>query len=424
MREDLMTRRSMGSALVGLSLAGGCSHRSSTAADGRTHLRFSTWGEPVEIAAFRRVIERYHQTKPGIRIDLEEVSYKYRSQIDAQIAAGVGPDLLRVTYLDIGRYSPSSALIDLSRYLPASLGIEFTEPVWTAVKFEGRPHALPHHTDTSAILYNKTLFDQLGLRAPERIEDSWTFDEFTGIARSLKKGGSPYGFAMNWTLGGAFRWLNFLYQHGGRLLDADLRKPAIRSREALETVRWTQSWFREGLVPPSDSAKSVEQVENLFATGVVGMYFDSGPQSLQELRPNFKWAATYLPKDVQMASELGGNAIGVTRDSQHPEAAADFALFLTNEANMRDFVSAAQFLPVRKKLVSEGVHYSYRPDEMVVHQKQAETVPLHLAATVTLPKFHQINRTLGDELNAAFSGGQSAEATVEHIARKIEAVIT
>ncbi len=115
-------------------------------------------------------------------------------------------------------------------------------------------------------------------------------------------------------------------------------------------------------MPASDSAQSAEQAENLFAAGVVGIYSDVGPQALQELSYNFEYGATFLPRDKTFAAELGGNAIGVSRDCKHPDIAADFALFLTNEENMRDFVTAAIFLPVRRAIV--GViadhHQSWR----------------------------------------------------------------
>ncbi|MBV9306831.1 MAG: hypothetical protein JOZ45_11860 [Acidobacteriaceae bacterium] len=57
---------------------------------------------------------------------------------------------------------------------------------------------------------------------------------------------------------------------------------------------------------------------------------------------------------------------------------------------------------------------------MRVHLEQSKTVPLSLARTVTIPEFHRINRVLGDELDAAFTGGQSAEETLQNMAREIE----
>jgi ABC-type glycerol-3-phosphate transport system substrate-binding protein len=152
---------------------------------------------------------------------------------------------------------------------------------------------------------------------------------------------------------------------------------------------------------------------------VVGMYFDVGPQSLRELHPDFEWGATYLPHDKQHASELGGNAIGVSRDAKDRDAAVQFARFVTNEENMREFVQDALFLPVRRKLLAEPLQYPYRPDEMQIHLEQSKYVPVELARTVTLPVFHRIGRALGEQLDLAFTGAQSADATLDKLSREI-----
>ena len=56
---------------------------------------------------------------------------------------------------------------------------------------------------------------------------------------------------------------------------------------------------------------------------------------------------------------------------------------------------------------------------MRVHLLQSKTVPVDLARTVTLPEFHRIGRVLGDELDLAFTGGQSTELTLDHIAAAV-----
>jgi hypothetical protein len=70
-------------------------------------------------------------------------------------------------------------------------------------------------------------------------------------------------FAMGWQNSAAYRWLPFLYQHGGQLLDAELRQPQLRSPQGVETLAWTQSWFKDGPVLPSASVKSSEQTQAL-----------------------------------------------------------------------------------------------------------------------------------------------------------------
>ena len=131
---------------------------------------------------------------------------------------------------------------------------------------------MPHHTDTFACYYNVDFLKQLGVEPPASLDKSWSWSEFIRIGRTIKdKGLAPYGFAMAWQTAAGYRWLPFLYQHGGQLLDADLRNPEINSPKGIETIAWTQSWFKEGLVPPSTYVKSTEQTQNLFANGTIGL---------------------------------------------------------------------------------------------------------------------------------------------------------
>ena len=96
-----------------------------------------------------------------------------------------------------------------------------------------------------------------------------------------------------------------------------------------------------------------------------------------------------------MASDLGGNCVAISRDSKNRDAAADFLKFLVNEGNMRAFVSAAQFLPVRASLMQQGVTYATRPDAMKVYVQQASTISRASRADGYAAKFQPHQR--GDD---------------------------
>jgi multiple sugar transport system substrate-binding protein len=132
------------------------------------------------------------------------------------------------------------------------------------------------------------------------------------------------------------------------------------------------------------------------------------------------WDITYMVRDVQMASDMGGNAVGVTKDSQNPELAADFLKFVASEEQMAQFCIDAQFIPVRKSLVEQGLDYNLRPEEMQVFVEQSSTVPTEMAREQTLPEFNKINQVLADELELAFKSGQSPDTTAKNISSGIE----
>lgn len=392
---------------------------------GSGELTFLTWGSTSgEEKGFRGVVERYNKQDPEVPVKLEFVpGDQAYERLDTRLAAGEAPDIARVQYQQMGRYSSEGAFVDLSEYLEEGYGDVFTPALWQAVNFEDVPYGLPHHTDTFAVFYNTDIFGDLGIEVPQSLEESWTWDEFMEVAAQVKnEGPAEYAFAYNWQGDSAsYRWMPLLFQHGGQLLDADLGAPDIDNPIGIETVAFTKSWFDEQLVPPSTSIKSGEQIETLFSNGTTAMMIN-GDWLIPFVVDNMEagWDVTYMIRDAEMASDMGGNAVGVTRDSQNPEAAADFLKFMVDEENMSQFCIDGGFIPVRTSLAEQGLDYEQSPEQMNRFVEQATTVPEKMASEQTIPSFGSVVEVLSDQLEAAFRTGQSPEQTVQNISSGVE----
>jgi multiple sugar transport system substrate-binding protein len=420
---SLRRRRLLKGALaVGGALAG-----RRAGAQAKTVMKLAIWGDRTSEIAHRNVIARYQQQNPNVEVTLEVTPFgQFYQQIDTRLAGRQAPDMFRIQYQQVGRYANGRTVVDLTPFLPADYGRAFVPAIWQAVTYGGKTVAMPYHTDTIALIYNTTVFEKLGITTPASIDKSWSWSEFTEVGRRIKQeAGLPYALTMIWQDSNAYRWLPFLYQHGGRVFEDDFKTPLIGTKAAIETIAWTQSWFKEGLAPPSTAIKTHEQPQNLFANGTMGMYL-GGDWHLSFLRENatIPWNVTYMPRDVAMASDMGGNCIAISRDCKSPEIAADFLQFLASEQSMRDFARDGALLPVRTALTKETLDYSYRPDAMKVFIEQANTVPANLAQTVGLPIWSKVNQRMADQLDLAFTSGQSPEATAKNIDAAIRAITT
>ena len=395
------------------------------AAQAPTTLTLAVWGAQAEQDAFNAIADRFNAQNPGVTVKLEvNGSAQHYQIVDTKLAGHQAPDLFRVQYQQLGRYAAARAVIDLSKYLDAGYGDAFLPAFWKAVSFKGGIYALPQHTDTFALYVNRDLLAKTGLQLPTKLEESWSWADFIKAGRAMKTAGAPYGFAMSWQNSVGYRFLPFLYQHGGQLLSDDLSRATLSDPKGVETIAWCQSWFKEGLAPPSTSIKSSEQPQNLFANGTIGMLLGGDWQipflSKSAAAP---WEVTYMPHDVAMASDLGGNAVAVSRDCKQPELAAKFLKFMVDEQNMEDFVVGAQFLPVRRDLARKDIPYKLRPEAMEVFVRQASTIPAHMVATETLPVFSKINAKMADELDLAFTSGQDAAATARNIDAQVQPLL-
>lgn len=393
-------------------------------AAGSGTLTFTTWGTDAELAGFKAQIARFEKANSGAKVSLNAVPYEQIfTNIDAQLQAGNPPDVFRVPYYTFGNYAGRDQLLDLSSYLPSGFEDRFTPAAWAAVQNGGKPFGVPHHTDTTAILYNKAMLSAAGIDdVPTKLEDAWTWDEFTAVAEKLRDSlpADKYPFGYNWQGNGVTRWLTWLFEAGGRFLDKNLTDPAIASQAGRDAVDFTKSFFTKKFVPQNDSIKSSTYASDSWYSQTTAMVFSGAfaiPDATSTL--DFEWGATFAPRKDRAASDFGGNALVATKKAKNPELAAKFLDFITGEEAMRSFCEGASLLPTRQDLVKSGIDFTVRPELSPVFIGQASTVRAADSAQVASPDMAKIITVLQDELDRAFVGGQSTQKTLDNIASGI-----
>lgn len=394
----------------------------------RGTIRFAFWGgsdgEDSGFAHAKRVFEERH---PRVTVELQTLPYDgFFSGIDRGILSRTAPDVFRVDYTSIGKYTSHGVLLDLTPYLPQEEVDAFLPALRDAVRFEGHVYGVPHQTDTSAIAYSRSAFEAAGIGAvPDRLEDAWSWEEFSAVATKLRKAlpTDKYPFAYDWTAAGAYRWSSFLYQAGGSLLTADHRRSAVDGEPGRRAMAFTQRFFEERWVPANNTIKTTVYSDNFFLNQTVAMTF-VGDFLVPELADGAngyqggEWATTYMPQDRAAASDLGGNAVVATRDTQHPDIAAAFLRFLVEEEQMRDFCQRANELPTLRSLADTKLDYAVRPDVMDVFTRQATTITETAVQETVVPGFAAVNTALQDQLELAFHG-RSLDQAVAGVDRAV-----
>lgn len=366
----------------------------------------------------------------GATIKVEVLPYdQIRTVVDRRLQANEAPDLFRVSYTDVGTYAESGALADLSDSFGDGFGDAFLPALWGAVQADGKPFGVPHHTDTSALVYNKGHFAKAGITdVPTSLEEAWSWEEFVGVLTKLKAadlGAAP--FAFNYQAFGAYRWFNTLYQAGGTVLDESGEQVTLDTPEARKALEWTKSLYTRGLHAPSVLVKRPTYPDDIFPTQKISM-IQAGDFLIPSLQENigkkFEWGATYLMKDVAAATDLGGNAVVVTDGAKNPEVAAEFAKFLVTKENMQTFCEQTTVLPVRTDLVDAKLDYADRPDLLPIFQQQATTLPDQLVRSSTSRSFAGINQALVDNLDQYLANpSATTDSVVQALTGAIEKAV-
>lgn len=389
-------------------------------------LTFTTWASESEQAAFQKLIDQFQSEHAGTKITLNVVPYDQMfSNIDAQLSSGDAPDIFRVDYGNLGVYSSQGQLLDLSPYVSQEEADAFVPAMWEAVSYDGKPYGVPHQTDVSALLVNTDMLKAAGIdpsTLPKTQADAWSWDQFADVAAKLRAQlpADKYPFVYNWQLGGAPRWLSWLFQADGSLIGSDGTTPEIDSDAGAKALDFTKSFFAKQWVPPASSTKSTTYADSFFSEGSVAMAFIGSflVPDMDSLN-KFNWTSVPMPKDERAATDLGGNALVATKDTKNPELAAEFLKFMSSKDSMTAFCAATNELPTRTDISGSDIPFAIRPDVMPVFVEQATTIQPSDVKQLTSPAMAAISTALQDQLEAAFLNGQSTSDTLKNLSTAV-----
>lgn len=414
-------------ALSGCSGLTGWTRSARGASTGKDSITFTTWASDAEKAAFTKLVDEFQATHKGVTVNLRVVPYaEMFTNIDTELQAGTAPDVFRVDYPTLSRYSSTGQLLDLSDKIDSDTASDFLPALDQAVKFEGTAYGVPHQTDTTCIVYRPEMLAAAGITSvPDSLESAWDWEEWSQVAAKVKRslGSNVHVFAYDWQQFGAYRWLTWLFEAGGRLLADDLTSPEIVGPEGRKALAYTLNFFDQGWTPRNTSVKGATYPDSAFISEKIAMAYVGNfllPVMQAGIKNRFDWQVTYQPRDVRASTDLGGNALVAAQQSPNPELAAEFLNFMVEPANMKAFCEGTAELPTRSSLVDATFEYVDRPDLMPAFVEQVTTMSPEDVSQVTVPYFGEINTLLQNELDLCFTSGQSIDDTLDHIAAGVE----
>ncbi len=295
--------------------------------------------EPVEITlmgwssstlendALMEMVDAFMEAYPGIVVDVN-LAPEYNTTIQAAFASGDSPNVFYVDsfklpdWADAGVLAVGGDLIEDQDDIYPSLVEAFT--------YEGEYYCPAKDFSILGLQYNTDMFDAAGLDYPTA---DWTWEDLQAAAEALT-GEDEDG---NLVLGLMFppnfeRWLPFLYQAGGAVLDEDWTGPAFDSPEALEALEFYVNLVVDGYAGPPSMVDAGWGGE-AFGQGRVAMVMEGNwvIQYLLDQFPDLNWGVTEMPSHVdgEKATMVFTVCYGVAAENDHPEESWLLANFLT-----------------------------------------------------------------------------------------------
>ena len=333
----MKNKKLMSILLVGAILGSTLGAATISAAD-KTSVSLWTWS-PITRTA-EKMIAAFEKANPDITVDYTNYNYnpEYLQALSAASASdnlpdivGLQPGSLTQTYSDY--------LIDLSDYAKETWGDDWTSVYDNVTQSQlqlgnkegdDSHYILPIETQDIYVEYNKTLFDQLGLKAPT------TYDELVEVSKTLRdKGYAPLFF------GGADGWqhVNLLIMCTSQISDTlfdecQKGEKAWTSDEMKQAMTNYKKLFDDGVMQDGSlSSTSYSDGTTLFLAGQAGMMLlgswwaqEYTGEDVSDAVANWDYDYFYLPAIEDGLSDskaIGGVdfGYGITKNCKDPEAA-------------------------------------------------------------------------------------------------------
>ena len=312
--------------------------------------------EPVEITfwhamngdlekSLTSLTEKFMAENPNIKVTLQnQSSYKdLQQKITATVASPKDLPTMTQAYPD-WMFNPikDNLVTDLTPYIEnETLKFDNYEDILPsfreAAKIDGKIYGMPFNKSTEVLWYNKTLLDELGLKAPT------TYYELVQVAKTIKE---KKGIA-----GAGFDSLNTYYttflKTEGKTFDSSFDVTSEASAKAL-------NYYLEGVKEGYFRIAGTDNyLSGPFGNGTVAMYVGSNAGEnfvKQGVGDKFEVAAAPYPTSasLQQGTDL---YVFSSATAEQKTAAYMFLKFLTTKENQITWASETGYMPVRQSAI-------------------------------------------------------------------------
>jgi len=325
-----------GAAMLGSAACGGSSD------SGPVTLTFWSWVPEIE-----REIELFEQAHPNIKIKYVNAGQgtPQYTKLRTALKSGSGaPDVVQIEFQYIPTFRQIDALADLSQHGANGVKEDFVDWTWGQVSDGSKVYAIPQDSGPMGLLYRKDIFDEHGLKVPE------TWDEFAQEAQKLHQA-DPEVYLTDFPPndGG---WVNgLLWQAGSRPFkgSGDQLTISINDSAAKKVAEYWQALIDAGVVDMAPAFTN--EWYSALGGGKYALWISAawGPVFLAGVakQSEGKWRAALLPQwnaGEQISANWGGSTSAVIDQTDYPEEAAEFAIWLNHNSKSAKMLADKSFL--------------------------------------------------------------------------------
>ncbi|MBL7259577.1 ABC transporter substrate-binding protein [Paractinoplanes lichenicola] len=326
---------------------------------------------PLELQA-RKLVEAYNKShKNQVKLTIVP-NDDYVAKVGAAAGSGDLPDLFAADIVYVPNWTKAGLFADLTdriKLLPYADKIN--KGHLTAGTFEDKQYVLPFVLDLSVIFYNKKLYKEAGL---DPSKGPTTIDEFKEQALAVQKLGKPgvFGTYFGGNCGGCnvFTWFPMIWASGQDVMNPEGTQSLLDGAAAQKVYATWRELQEAGAIAPGAKDETGATWVAAFQQGKVGV-MPYPATLLSTAAKTVDVGVVGIPGvDGGASTFVGGDGIGISKDSKKSEQAWNFLTWLTSEAAQVD-VLAANDSTVSRTDLADNKYAQKDPRVVTVNQVAA-----------------------------------------------------
>ena len=381
--------------------------RPAASPDSAVTLRLGVALTPEELASFEPSLQAVDQAHQNWQVALQTTPQSgMLEKMNAQLASGTLPDVVRLQGLLAQRWIRQQAFVDLTAYTDNAafeLDDYYAGPL-DQFRWNDGLYGMPDTAAPDLVFYNLDMFDASAVPYPD---DSWTFEDMRRAAvlltldadgRNPTEPGFDPATIQQWGWNGGITnlWQRHLVQpFGGEFCaNADCTLMDFTAASTLEAVRWWTSTLQQDFAAPFDpySGEQTGIPGDPFLAGLAAMGYN-GFFAVGQLNGSgsirYDIAQPFLGNTGERFTPLSTNAYLISATTDHPEEAWELVQALVSPSFLEQTWGApGHSVPARRSASASALNPERPPQHQAVILQAMEYGQVFLPHTASAFEAH------------------------------------
>ncbi|MEU4694730.1 sugar ABC transporter substrate-binding protein [Actinoplanes sp. NPDC023714] len=287
---------------------------------------------PLELQA-KALVDAYNKShKNQVKLTIVP-NDDYVAKVGAAAGSGDLPDLFAADIVYVPNWTKAGLFADMTERIGLlPYADQINKGHIDAGTYEDKKYVLPFVLDLSVMFWNKELYKEAGLD-PEK--GPTTLDEFKTQALAVQKLNKPdtYGTFFGGNCGGCnvFTWFPMVWASGEEVMDAEGTKSLLDGAAAQKVYSTWRELQDAGAVDPGSKDETGATWVAAFQEGKIGV-MPYPATLLKTAAETVDVGVTGIPGvSGGQSTFVGGDGIGISKDSKLSDQAWNFLAWLTSE---------------------------------------------------------------------------------------------